>query len=626
VEQSVTSDGGPEIFPLAAEFPAASREDWLKLVTAALKGAPFDKLVSRTYDGLRIEPLYGRDPNAAPLPGRAPGVPWQVLARVDHPDAAAANAEARHEIANGATGLSLVFAGANGSYGYGIEASADALTRVFENLDASALAVELDLGWNEDVARRLGDWVESTRALSTARELRFGLDPIGTMASTGGGARPWAETASSFAAAVADLKRRGFSGPFAAADARPVHDAGGSEAQELAFAIAAATAYLRALEAAGLGLDEARAAIFFRLAVDADQFLSIAKLRALRLLWARVEEACGLVPKPVFVSATTAWRMLTQRDPWVNLLRATVAVFSAGLGGADAITVLPFTVALGLPDRFARRLARNTQLVLLEEANLAKVADPAAGTGAMGDLTGQLCRTAWALFQEIEAAGGAGAALEKGLVQQKVAAVRSAREAAVATRRDSLTGTSEFPHLSELPVAVLDVPVAKAAPAQGKITFPPLPRMRLAEPYERLRDASDRALAATGRRPCVFLATLGTPADFTARATFAKNFFEAGGIETTPAKAFGSPEDMVSAFRASGAALACLCSSDKLYETEAADAARARSAGGARHIYLAGRGGRLESALKEAGVADFIYSGCDAIAVLTQAHRVLGLE
>lgn len=621
----MTSDGASEIFPLAAEFPAASRADWLKLVAAALKGAPFEKLTSRTYDDLRIEPLYARDAGAAPLPGRAPGHPWQVLARVDHPDGAAANAEARHEIGNGATGLSVVFAGGNGSYGYSIDASAAALARVFENIDASALAVELDVGWNEDVARRLGDWVGGNRAVSTARQVRFGLDPIGTMASAGGSERPWADTASSFAAAVVDLKRRGFAGPFAVADARPVHDAGGSEAQELAFAIAAATAYLRALEAAGLGLEEARAAIFFRLAVDADQFLSIAKLRALRLLWARVEEACGLVTKPVFVSATTAWRMLTQRDPWVNLLRATVAVFSAGLGGADAITVLPFTAALGLPDRFARRLARNTQLVLLEEANLAKVADPAAGTGAMGDLTGQLCRAAWALFQEIEAAGGAGAALERELIQEKVAAVRSAREAAVATRRDPLTGTSEFPHLSELPVTVLDVPAPKAAPVQGKIAFPPLPRIRLAEPYERLRDASDRMLAATGQRPKIFLATLGTPADFTARATFAKNFFEAGGIEATPADAFASREDMLSALRTSGAALTCLCSSDRLYEKEAADAAQALSAGGARHIHLAGRGGRLEAALKEAGVGSFIYSGCDAVAVLTEAHRLLGL-
>jgi methylmalonyl-CoA mutase len=616
MEQSVTSDGVPEILPLAGEFPAASREDWLKLVTAALKGAPFEKLTGRTYDGLRIEPLYGRDPTAASLPGRAPGVPWQVLARVDHPHAAAANTEARHEIENGATGLSLVFAGAIGNYGYGVEPSPDTLKRVLDSIDASATAVELDLGWRDDAVRLVG-------ALPTARSIRFGLDPIGAMA-TGGSARPWAETARSFAAAVADLTNRGFAGPFAAADARPIHDAGGSEAQELAFALAAATAYLRALEAGGLDLDAARAAIFFRLAVDADQFLSIAKLRALRLLWARVEEACGLTPKPVFISATTAWRMLTQRDPWVNLLRATVAVFSAGLGGADAVTVLPFTAALGLPDRFARRLARNTQLILLEEGNLAKVADPAAGTGTMGDLTGQLCRAAWTLFQEIEAAGGAAAALEQGMIQEKVGAVRAAREAAVATRRDPLTGTSEFPHLSELPVAVLDVSKQMAAPTPAN--FPALPPIRLSEPYERLRDASDRTLTATGQRPKVFLTNLGTPADFTARATFAKNFFEAGGIEATPADAFATREQMVAAFRASAAALACLCSSDKVYEIEASEAVRALSQAGARHIFLAGRGGKLESALKGAGVSGFIYSGCDALSVLTEAHRLLGLR
>jgi methylmalonyl-CoA mutase len=617
VERLVTGESAPEDFPLAAEFPAASREDWRKLVAAALKGAPFEKLISRTYDGLHIEPLYGRDPDAAPIPGRVPGAPWQVLARVDHPDAAAANAEARHEIANGANGLALVFAGANGSYGYGIEASADALARVFENIDPSALAVELDLGWRDDAVQLL-------REFPGGREIRFGLDPIGSMATAGGSATPWAETARSFAAAVADLRRRGFSGPFAAADPRPVHDAGGSEAQELAFALAAATAYLRALEAAGLGLDDARAAIFFRLAVDADQFLSIAKLRALRLLWARVEEACRLVPKPIFVSTTTAWRMLTQRDPWVNLLRATVAVFSAGLGGADAVTALPFTAALGLPDRFARRLARNTQLILLEEANLAKVADPAAGTGAIGDLTAQLCRAAWSLFQEIEAAGGAVAALEKGIIQDKVAAVRSARQTAVATRHDPLTGTSAFPDLSELPVTVLNVPRQAPSRATAQVSFPSLPRIRLAEPYEQLRDASDRALAATGHRPRVFLANLGMPADFTARATFAKNFFEAGGIEATPAAAFATGEDMVSAFCASESKLACLCSSDKVYETQACAAARALSEAGARRVYLAGRGGRLEAALKQAGVGAFIYSGCDALRLLAEAHRLLG--
>jgi len=497
---------------------------------------------------------------------------------------------------------------------------------VFENIElGSAISVELDFGsQGTDAARVLADVLARKGSVSRARTIRFGLDPIGAMAITSAPAVSWAPTGASFAATIANLKRAGFAGPFAAADARPIHDAGGSEAQELAFALAAATAYLRALEAAGVALDDARAAIFFRLAVDADQFLSIAKLRALRLLWARVEQACGLAPKPVFVSAATAWRMLTRRDPWVNLLRATVAVFSAGLGGADAVTVLPFTAALGLPDRFARRLARNTQLILLEEANLAKVVDPAAGTGAIGDLTGQLCLAAWKLFQDIESAGGAVAALEAGLIQRQVAQTRAAREAAVATRRDPLTGTSEFPDLGELPVAVLDVAPLAVAP-QTAVDFAALPRMRLAEPYEGLRDASDRTLAATGQRPKVFLATLGTAADFAARATFAKNFFEAGGIEATKSDAFANREDLVTAFRASGAKLACLCSSDKVYETEAVEAAKTLAAVGAR-VYLAGRGGALAAVLKQAGLQDFIYAGCDALALLTQAHRGLDVR
>ena len=179
----------------------------------------------------------------------------------------------------------------------------------------------------------------------------------------------------------------GFKGPFAVADGRVIHDAGGSEVQELAFVLAAGVAYLRAIEGAGVALEDAHGMVYARLSADADQFLTMAKFRALRLLWARVEQACGLAPKPLFIAADTAWRMLTQRDPYVNMLRATMATFSAGLGGANAITVLPHTLALGLPDPFARRVARNTQLVLLEESNLAKVSDPAAGSGGIETLT-----------------------------------------------------------------------------------------------------------------------------------------------------------------------------------------------------------------------------------------------
>ena len=364
--------------------------------------------------------------------------------------------------------------------------------------------------------------------------------------------------------------------------------------------------------------------IYARLSADADQFLTLAKFRALRLLWAQVEQACGLAPKPLLISADTAWRMLTQRDPYVNMLRATGAVLSAGLGGANTITVLPHTLALGLPDPFARRVARNTQLVLLEESNLAKVSDPAAGSGGIETLTGELGEAAWSLFQEIEKAGGVFAALEQNLIQRKVAATRAVREANIARRKEVLTGASEFPNLGEAQVAVLEAkPITLAAYGEPKFKFDALPPMRLAVPFERLRDRSDEILKARGARPKLFLANLGTPAEFTLRATFAKSFFETGGIEAIETQGFTDPAALTAAFKASGAALACLCSSDKVYAAKAAAAAKALQDAGATHIYLAGRAGEQEAALRAAGVNDFIFAGGDALATLQEAYRLV---
>ena len=402
-----------------------------------------------------------------------------------------------------------------------------------------------------------------------------------------------------------------------------VHNAsGGSEVHELAFVLACGVAYLRAIEGAGIPLEAAQGMVYARLAADADQFLTMAKFRALRLLWARIETACGLTPKPLFIAADTAWRMLTQRDPYVNMLRATIATFAAGLAGANAITVLPHTLALGLPDAFARRAARNTQLVLLEESNLAKVSDPAAGSGGIETLTQQLCEAAWSLFQEIEKAGGLFAALEQNLIQRKVAATRAVRETNVAKRRDVLTGASEFPNLHEAEVAVLDAtPIVLPPYGEASIKFDPLPPMRLAAPFEALRDKSDAKLKGSGARPTIFLANLGTPADFTARATFAKSFFETGGIEALDTQGFADPAALATAFKGTSAAVACLCSSDKVYGGHAEAAAKALQAAGAKHIYMAGRPGEQEAALRTAGVGDFIFAGGDALKMLQDAWK-----
>lgn len=622
------TDESADDLPLASEFPPATRAQWLSLVDRVLKGASFDqRLVSKTYDGLRIEPLYAREADARPLAGRAPAAPWQVMQRVDHPDPATANAEALHDLENGATGLTLVCAGSVSANGYGLDASAETLARVLDGviLDAG-IAVDFNLSpQTRNVVRHFAALVKSRGIAPASVDMRASVNPVGGFAAAGQSPQHWNKLAQSLTDLVGELAGRGFRGPFAVADGRIIHNAGGSEAQELAFATASAVAYLRAFEAGGIALDAARGMIYFRLSADADQFLTSAKFRALRQLWARVEEACGLAPKPAHVAAETAWRMMTRRDPYVNMLRATIAVFSAGIGGADSITVLPHTAPLGLPDRFARRIARNTQLILLEEANLAKVADPAAGSGSIEDLTRRLCAASWSLFQEIEQAGGVWPALEAGLIQRNVAAVRAARLQAVARRTDALTGTSEFPDLDEEPAAVLAVaPVTLPPDGAVAVRAEPMPRIRLAEPFEKLRDASDRMLAATGTRPKIFLANLGTPADFTARAAFAKNVFEAGGIVAVTSDGYASHADMVAAFKSSGARLACLCSSDAVYERDAVAAAKALAAAGARHIYLAGRPRELEAALKAAGVQSFIYADCDVPATLKAAHAILG--
>ena len=619
---SATSD-----LRLAADFPQASYDDWRELVDGVLKGAPFETLESKTYDGLSIAPIYSRTRGAVPVPGRAAAAPWQIMQRVDHPDPAKANAQARLDLDNGATGIEIEFQGGPGARGFGVvDATPKVLTQLFDGVVfEAAISISLNPVFGRDNAgTNLAALIEARQIDPAKLDIRFNYQALSTIAVRGSSAAPWPETEPLFAKIIAELMTRGFAGPFALADGRPVHDAGGSEAEELAFALSVALAYLRALEAGGIPLDRASRAIAFRLVADQDQFLTIAKFRALRLLWARVEQACGLKPTPAFVAAETAWRMLTQRDPYVNMLRATMATFAAGLAGANAITVLPHTLALGLPDPFARRVARNTQLILLEESNLAKVTDPAAGTGSIETLTQALCEAAWSLFQEIEKAGGAFLALQGGLIQSKVKGTRQAREANIARRRDALTGASEFPNLHEAQVAVEDVkPVTLAADLSAAVLFEPLPAMRLAVSFERLRDRSDQLLKEKGWRPRVFLANLGTAADFTGRATFAKSFFEAGGIEVIDSEGFGDPAAVVQAAKAADAELVCLCSSDRVYAQRAVETAKALQSAGARHIYLAGRMGEQHVALRAAGVGALIFAGCDALSLLQEAYELM---
>ena len=611
--------------PLAGVFPQADENQWRRLVERALKGAAFDKLVSKTYDGAALAPLYPGARTQAPRALRKTPGRWAIAARIDHDDAAAAaNRLALDDLEGGADGLQLVFAGAQGAYGAGLTRDDDdALAAIFDKvrLDYGVPLLVEQSPRAPNAVSALLRLIDKAHIEPSITRVAFGFDPLGAAALHGFAAAPWAEDSKIFARRAAEVVKAGFAYGAVVADARVIHAAGGSEAQELGFALASAVAYLRALDAAGLDLDTARKAISFRLAADADEFAGVAKFRALRRLWARVEEACGLAPAPALVFAETAWRMMSTRDPWNNILRVTIASFSAAIGGADVITALPFTQALGAPDAFARRLSRDTQLVLQDESHIHAVDDPTSGAGGFEALTDDLCARAWAVFQKIESEGGLGAALEKGLVQAQVAETAGQRAKNVARAKDKITGANEFPDIAEAPLAVLapfDATRRDADAPQGASRLPRLAPRRLSEPFERLRDASDAFAAAQGARPKVFLANLGRIADFNARANFSKNFFEAGGIEAVFGQEAETPAQIVAAYRESGAKLACLCSSDTVYCDAAEDVSRALIAAGAR-LYLAGRPGELEDRLRKAGVGGFIFVGCDMHDILGRA-------
>lgn len=623
---------------VAAAFPLPDQAQWRSAVDKVLKGADFEKrLVSQSADGIRIAPLYPAA-SAELRPVRAVAGRWHVAGRLDHPSPAAARDLALADLEGGADTLVLSFAGARAARGYGLVAEdVAALDTALDGVMLDLIRLRLDPApAGERNARLLAELVERRGIGPAKAEVDFGLDPIGVLASHGALSAEWPELGRRLATLIGELRGRGFSGPFLTVDTRPYHEAGASEAQEIGAAMATAVAYLRALEAGGMALDLARDAISFTLVADTDEFMTIAKFRAARLLWERVQQACGLAAKPMVLHAETAWRSLTRRDPWVNQLRATIAGFSAGIGGADSLTVLPFTAALGLPDAFARRVARNTQLILLEEANLWRVADPAAGAGGFESLTQALCEQGWHKFQDLEAESGGGVsgivgALINGHVQQGLARQRALRAKAIATRREPITGTSEFPNLGETSFSVLAVPpvvgASEAVAAETGLAAEPLPSVRLAEAFEALRDAAEAAAARLGKRPTVFLATIGSIADFTARAGFARNLFEAGGLAAPSGDGFASGDAsdlaaLVAAFEASGARLVCICGSDAGYAGEAVAAAQALQAKGAT-VWLAGRPGDLEGALNQAGVRTFIFAGCDVIETLRSAHAIV---
>jgi methylmalonyl-CoA mutase len=611
--------------PLAAEFPATTHAQWVEAVRTVLKlpeGAdPVAALRSTTYDGIPVLPLYtAADAPAADAgrPGASPYVRgatadgptvtgWDVRQRHADPDPAALRAALLNDLETGVTSLWLVL----GAAGLPVADLATALEGVYVDL----APIALDAGAETRAAAEAFLALVRERGVDPA-EVRgsLGADPIGLRARTG------ADADLSVLADLARLAGRAFGGlRVATVDATVYHDAGAGDATELAVATAVGVAYLRALTDAGLTVDEALDAVEFRFAVTADQFASIAKLRAARRLWARVAELSGAAPqRGQRQHAVTSAAMMTRRDPWVNILRTTIACFAAAVGGADAITVLPFDAAIGLPDDLARRLARNTQSILHDESSLGRVLDAAGGSWYAESLTDALAERAWAGFTAIERAGGALAALDDGTIAARIAQTRAARADDVAHRRAPLTGVTEY--------ALPDEPAVPRPAAPPALTGGPLAAARWAAEFEALRDAVE----ATEPRPTVHLATLGPAAQHATRLGFARGLFAAGGFRTVvdPADAVdpapGSTETAAAATGAAAAAAAgaaagrtvsCLCAADPLHSPEAV---RALRDDGATYVWLAGN--------TDVGADGYLFSGCDALAVLGTTADLLGVS
>ena len=638
---------------LSRGFDESTEADWLVAVEKALKGGGIERITRETRDGIKIHPLYretdfasGSDPR--PAPGKSPYLrgassepnpylPWDIRQSFSHPDPAVTNKEILRDLERGATSVHLAIE-CSGKIGC-IITNLSELKVALKGVKADIAPISLGhrgAGSGASAAALLALWAEAQED-PKAQKLAFNISPLRQLMRegkvTGGIDAAMAKTA-----ALTSVLSSKF--PLATCldvEAQSVHEAGGSEAQELGTLMAGAVDLLRRLEAAGLATSEAASQILFKVAVDANYGIGIAKLRAARRLWARVQEALGLSPAPMRIHAVTSARMLTRYDAWVNMLRGTAACFAAATGGADVITVRAFNESFSVPEELGRRIARNTQIMAMEESGLGRVADPSGGAWFTETLAEDLAQAAWAEFQQIESEGGLVESLMAGHLQARIAEKRAALMQGIGRRKIPVTGVSEFPLLEEIaaPIAEVTSPppgngidpvglntlIPDFAADQGDDTVAePLAWISLAEPFERLRDRSEDHLLETGARPAIFLAALGPLAEHTARADFARNFFAAGGIEAkaapVPPK---SAAELAAAFQASGCKIAVMCGSDKRYVEDAADAATALKMAGAVALWLAGK--------HETDAVDrHIFIGGDVVHELTVALAELGVK
>ncbi len=608
---------------LAGDFAAPTRQEWEAEVLKVLnrrrpegKELTIEQAMKRlrtsTVDGLTIEPLYTDPTGPLGHPGVMPFTrgttvrtgemtAWDIRQMHEDPDAEVSNREVLADLERGATSVWLRV---------GSDAiAADDVARVLAGVKTDLAPIAISSAEDQVGAAKALAAIWREAGTGSAARGNLGLDALALAAVTGEAADlgPQAEWVKAALAELPGVRAL-------TVDVLPYDNAGAGDVDQLAFAIASGVEYLRALEAAGVSPKDAFGQIEFRVSANADEFMTIARLRALRRLWARVGEVSGVraADRGAVQHAVTSWRMVTRDDPWVNMLRGTIATFSAAVGGAESITCLPFDVAQGLPDEFSRRMARNTQLLAADESNIGRVGDPAGGSWYVESLTDQLSGKAWAEFQGIEAAGGMAAALASGQVAERIAATSGERAKRLATRRQPITGVSMFPMKDEQPLQVRPRPVRPAVSG--------LVPARDSEVFEALRDRT----AAAAEKPKVFLACLGARRDFGGREMFTSNVLLVAGIEF-PESEGGTPEEIAAQVAASGAKMAILCSSARVYAAQAMDVARALKAAGVESVFIAGRKAETAAEDVDTAIDGEVFDGMDVVAFLESTLDRIGV-
>ncbi len=612
---------------LLGEFPVPDLAQWRAEVERLLKGVPFaTAMLTRTLEGLTLDPM----PTAADtadlpwlgsLPGQAPFIrgahpqgyhdaAWWVAQEIPLIDVHAFNAALRSDLARGQTAVNLVLD----------DAAPQDLQAALEGVDLASTPVMIEAGASAlPAASMLEALWDQTGIASQQRSSCLGCDPVFGLARHGRLAQPMADLYDQ----LAEVTRRFEAAPGVRTlpvHETPWHEGGADHALSLGLTLAGAIHVLREMEQRGIAPHEAARRIHFHAAVDTDFFMSLAKLRALRLLWSRIQQAAGLDPVPAFIHARTSRRMMAALEPYANMLRTTTAAMAAVLGGTDSLHTACFDEAVSLPDEFSRRLARNVQLILRHEVHLDHVADPAGGAWYPEKLTADLAAAAWAHVRSIEQSGGIGAALLSGQVQTMIAVPAAERRLRLATGRDVMVGVNRFVDVSVGPAEAGRVD--RDAPRPDHPEVEPIVLRRDAEPFETIR--RHVLTRVEGRNSRVFCACLGDGAGYLPRLDFVRGFFQCGGFTVISGGFSNTPGEAAEAAVKADAATVVLVGRDETYAAHAVETARLLAGlDSPPRVILAGKPGPLEADLREAKVAEFLQARSDMLEVL---GRLAGIQ